>query len=207
MSLVKRIVLLSPLWSSLRRPPSLFESWAPSKRALSELRVAQLQLDEFLGWWWARSDTEFWVPQVAAVVAADGPGQAWVMLWDSQIISTWSRNEPQLQLDSYGLDGWQEPLSSSRCMVAPPSGRGLSCSLYLKKIGLFPWRDVITAKLSNHEPVIHSYPVSRDFNSLTAKRGIRSINFVQGTTPQRGNWKEGGGRGMIFLALSVLLHS
>lgn len=85
------------------------------------------------------------VPQVTAVVAADGPGQAWVMLWGSQIISTWSRNEPRLQLDSYGLDSWQESLPSSKCKVAPPSGRRLFCSLYFK-IGLFPQRDVITVK-------------------------------------------------------------
>lgn len=54
---------------------SLFETWAPFKRALLELCVVQYQLSEFLGlvmgpW----SDTG--VPQVTAVVAADGPGQA-----------------------------------------------------------------------------------------------------------------------------------
>lgn len=56
-----------------------------------------------------------------------------------------------------------------------------------QKIGVFPWRDVITVRLSNHEPVIYSYPVSQDWNSLTAEKEIRSINFVQGTLPQ--GWK------------------
>lgn len=70
------------------------------------------------------------IPQVSAVVAADCLGQAWLMLWGSQIISTWSRNEPQLQLDSHGLDGWQKSLSSSRCMVAPPPGRELFVEMF-----------------------------------------------------------------------------
>lgn len=54
MNLVKCIVLLSPpcsLKQSLEAS-SLFESWAASKRALSEICAAQLQFAEFLRWWW-----------------------------------------------------------------------------------------------------------------------------------------------------------
>lgn len=222
--------LRPPLWSSLRRPPLCLRPGHHPRGLCQSSAQPRSSSVRVRGGDGALSDTG--VPRVTAVVAADGPGQAWVMLWGSQIISTWSRNEPELQLDSYGLDSWQKSLSSSRCIAAPPSGRGLSCSLYLwpikssitdvikdrgyrgwlhcswnRRLDFFPWRDVITVRLSKHEPVIQCYPVSRDFNSLTAKRGIRSINFVQGTTPQRGNWKGGGGRGMIFLALTVLLHS
>lgn len=117
------------LWSSLWRPPlCLRPGHHPRGLCRSSVQPSSSSVS-FWGGDGALSDAG--VPQVTAVVAADGPGQAWVMLWGSQIISTWSRNEPRLQLDSYGLDGWQKSLSSSRCMVAPPSGRGLSCSLYL----------------------------------------------------------------------------
>lgn len=54
MNLVKCIVLLSPP-SSLKQSmeaSSLFETWAPSKRALSQHCAAQLTLTEFLWWGW-----------------------------------------------------------------------------------------------------------------------------------------------------------
>lgn len=111
------------LWSSLQRPPLCL---GPGNHPRALCSPTQW-VSGVVMWPWVILKSH----QSLLAVAAECPVQTWVMLWGSQIISTWSRNEPQLKLDSYGLGSSQESLSSSRCMVAPPSGRGFSCLLYL----------------------------------------------------------------------------
>lgn len=74
------------------------------------------------------------------------------------------------------------------------------CSVAGRENWTFPYRDVSTMRLSKHEPVIYSYPVGRDFNSLTSKRQIRSIKFVHGCMPQKGNWREESNRRITFVS-------
>lgn len=110
------------LWSSWWRPLLSLSSGHHPRRFCQNSGRLNSSVVSF--WYGDGALTDTGVPQVTAA----GPSQAWVMLWGSQIISTWRRNETELQLNSYGLDEWQK---FSRCMVAPPPGGGFSCSLYL----------------------------------------------------------------------------
>lgn len=92
---------------------SLLETWASSKKSpacwSTSLHIARGP--------WCRAER-----RQDSTAPAPSKGQAWLMLWGSETISTWTRKEPGLNWIHMLWKADKNPFGLHPCTVASPSG-------------------------------------------------------------------------------------